>query len=378
MGPELLHVFPTFVAGGAQVRTVRLMEAFGDAYRHGVLALDGRHDARELVAEGVALELLEPIPRAGTWATAKRLRALLRERRPAALCTYNWGAIDAVLAARLGGPPLLHHEDGFHPDEARRFKRRRVWTRRLALRGADVVVPSRTLQRIATEVWRLEPGRVHYIPNGIDVTGHGRADGNPPLRRELGIAPDAFVVGFVGHLRAEKNAVRLVEAFAALDGAGGEAGTRRAELLLLGDGPERGAIEAAARARGVADRVHLAGHQPATEPYYRAMDVFALSSDTEQMPVSLLEAMATSLPVVSTDVGDVARMLPDEQRRFVVPLGDGAARALAGALGALRDDASEARRIGAGNRAHVERAFAFETTVERYRECYERAVARGS
>ena len=111
--PLLLHVFPTFVAGGAQVRTVRLMEALGSAYRHAVLALDGRTEARALVPDRVSLELFPPPPRAGTLVSATRLWRLLAARSPDLVCTYNWGSIDAVLAARLRGIPVLHHEDGF-------------------------------------------------------------------------------------------------------------------------------------------------------------------------------------------------------------------------------------------------------------------------
>lgn len=126
--PLLLHVFPTFAAGGAQVRTTRLMAAFGDVYRHAVLALDGCTDARSLVPDEIACELIEGPSKAGSFATTRVLFKLMRARRPALVATYNWGSIDAVCAARLLGIATVHHEDGFGPDEALGFKRRREWS----------------------------------------------------------------------------------------------------------------------------------------------------------------------------------------------------------------------------------------------------------
>src|SRR4029077_19120178 len=94
-------------------------------------------------------------------------------------------------------------------------------------------------------------------------------------------------------------------------------------VLILGDGPERAAMEElASKNASRYGRVDFAGHQRETRDYYRAMDVFAISSDTEQMPVALLEAMASALPVVSTEVGDVRDMLPEAQGEFVVPLAE--------------------------------------------------------
>jgi glycosyltransferase involved in cell wall biosynthesis len=372
--PLLLHVFPTFVAGGAQVRTVRLMDALGGAYRHAVLALDGRTEARELVPREVALEVLPALPRAGSLATARRLRRLLGERRPHLVCTYNWGSIDAVLAARSRGLPVLHHEDGFGADEAAGPKRRRVWARRLLLPGAaGVVVPSFTLEALATGTWKLPPARVHRIANGVRIERFPPADGNPGLRADLGIPADAPVVGAVGHLRAEKNPVRLVEAFALVDTPA------PAHLLVLGEGPEEEAVRAAARRTGVEERVHLVGHQDGPSGYYRAMDLFALSSNTEQMPVALLEAMAAALPVASTDVGDIARILPPDQQAHVVPPApaEDAHRRLAEALQALLDDRARARALGAANRTHVEATYRFEAMVAAYRERYEAARRAG-
>ena len=171
MALRCLHVFSTFAAGGPQVRTARLVAGLGADFEHAFLALDGRTEARELLPGDVSCEVLEPLERVGALANLRRMRGLIRERRPDLVLTYNWGAIEAVMAAvTVGGQRVLHHEDGFLPDELHAFKKRREWTRRLVLpRTQAVVVPSHRLERIATARWGLRAEHVRLIPNGIDV-----------------------------------------------------------------------------------------------------------------------------------------------------------------------------------------------------------------
>ncbi|HVS10543.1 MAG TPA: glycosyltransferase [Planctomycetota bacterium] len=358
---RLLHVFSTFAPGGPQVRTCALIAGLGPEFDHAITALDGRVDAAQLLPEGAA-RLIEAPPKAGSPATVLRMRSLLVREQPDLVLTYNFGALDAALAARSLGLPLVHHEDGFRPDEVAGFKRRRVLLRRLALAGARrVVVISRTLERIALELWGLSPEKVAYVPNGIDAARYAPADRNLPLRRALAIPEPALVIGAVGHLRPEKNFARLLLA------AGALRAERDTHALLLGDGPERAALEELALGPGLTGRVHFAGHVADPRGHYRAMDVFALSSDTEQMPIALLEAMASALPVAATDVGDVRAMLPEEQRRFVVAPGEGAVERLSGALDALANDSDLRRELGAANRREVERRFLLARMLERYR-----------
>ncbi|MBM3977337.1 MAG: glycosyltransferase [Planctomycetes bacterium] len=370
--PRLLHCFPTFAAGGAQVRLIRLLAATAGSYEHAVLALDGNTSARELFEPGCGAAFPAPPPRAGTLSSLRALRALLRREHPTLVLTYNWGAIEAAMAARSLGLPLLHHEDGFRPDEVHGQKPRRVWTRRLALRGADLVVPSRTLERIALASWRLARERVHYIANGIRSERYGPPDRNLGLRAELGLDERDLVIGTVAHLRAEKNLLRLLGAVARLPSP--------VKLLVLGDGPERGALEARAARPELAGRVVFAGHRADLPPWYRAFDAFALSSDTEQMPLSLLEAMASGLACASTDVGDVRDMLPGEQRAQVVPAAAGEAGEveLARALEPLLADPALRARLGRLNRARAEREFAFDAMVRAHARLWEAsATIRG-
>jgi L-malate glycosyltransferase len=375
--PHVLHVFSTFVPAGPEIRTVRMMNAWGDEFRHSILSIDGRTDAREFIAESVPFRVLDPLPRAGTPRTVQGLRRILKRERPDLVCSYNWGAFDSVIATRLSGLARrhLHHEDGFNADEAAEFIRRRVWMRRLLLGGvARVIVPSNRLEKIATSLWKQRPERVALIPNGIAIESFGGAP-DEALRSSAGIPVGAPVIGFVGHLRPVKNLERLLRAFARI---GGE---ELPHLLILGEGPEREPFESLARELQVDSRIHLVGHQGETAPWYSSMDVFTLTSDSEQMPVALLEAMASSLPIVSTDVGDVRRILPDTQGVFVVPLDtDALPDRLAAAFERLLADTPLRDELGKANRTRVEERYTFETMLSTYRELYERTaqIAGGS
>jgi len=348
---RLVHVFATFGAGGPQIRAVQLMRHLGPSWRHVVMAMDGCTDAAAQLPGNVACELVDPPGRRGFLATARAQRRWLAEVQPDLVLTYNWGAIESVVAARRGGLPLVHHEDGFGPEEVERRLRRRNWIRRLSLRGVPVIVPSRVLRGIACAEWRLPAARVHHLPNGVDLERFippGRAEGAVP------------VVGTVGGMRGEKDHATLLRAFA----AGGGAST----LRLVGAGELQADLQRLTGELGLDSRVTFVGQVTDTAPEYARQDVFVLSSRTEQMPIALLEAMASGCAVVSTDVGDVRAILPEEQQRWVVPAGQ--PEALAAALRGVLADADLRRRLGAVNRRRVEEVYEARTCLERFAALY--------
>ena len=348
--PHIVHVFPTFAVGGAQVRFAALANHFGPAFRHTIVALDHDTGARERLDP--ALDVTFPLidaPKNAMLANARRFRGLLRQWRPDVLVTGNWGAIEFAMANL---PPVarhLHVVDGFGPEEHQTQIPRRVFIRRWVLRWGKVIVPSRTLERIATGIWKLPPGAVRYVPNGIDLTRFAPnrfgPDRSGPNRAPRTGPP---IVGTVAALRPEKNIGRLIRAFATA--------VRRtpARLIVVGDGPERAGLETLAATLGVADLVTFAGHRTDTPALYASFDLFALTSDTEQMPLSIIEAMASGLPAVATDVGDVPSMLAPENAAWIGQRDDGAiAERLAGLLACPETWPA----IGAANRAKAERDF---------------------
>ena len=374
--PHILHLHSTFAAGGKERRAVALINRFGPAASHSIVsAMPQAMGARDLIAPGIAVHYPFGFPPLAGRFGVRRLQTLARAMRGFDLIlTYNWGAMDACMAHALFGPmqglaPLIHHEDGFNADEAQGLKWQRNWYRRLALaRAHALVVPSNLLESIALGPWAQPSGRVHRIANGIDTARYAparrkpRADALPGAVKQ----PGTKWLGTLAGLRRVKNLPRLVRAFAAM--------APDWQLVIVGDGPERDAIAAEARRLGLSDRVHLPGHvgDPATA--IGLFDLFALSSDSEQAPLSVIEAMAAGLAVASPAVGDVMQMVSDENAALITPAGDEAA--LAAALMRLGADADLRARIGAANRARAQTTFDEAAMAARYAQLYGAALGR--
>ena len=340
-----LHLFPTFAVGGSQARFAQIARGV-PGWRHVIVPLDGDRGADAMMGGAErSYRDVSLTPSSGlSPANLAALRGLIREVRPDLLCTYNWGAIEGVIANRVGArAPHLHFEDGFGPEEAtgelprRRLVRRIVLGSVLGSVGPHVAVPSSFLEAAARDGWRVPPARLHRVDNGVDLARFAPREGRPAR------------AAFLGALRAEKNPARLVRAANAIG----------APLDVWGDGPEREALAALA-----GPTVTLRGATDKPEDALADAGLLALSSDTEQMPLTVLEAMAAGLPVVSTDVGDVASMVSDANRPYVTPLGDD--DAYADALATLLEDRARSARIGAANRAKAEARYGLNRMTAAY------------
>ena len=364
---RILHLHSTFALGGKEARAVRLMNAFGAAAHHTILsAVPDQLGARDMIARDIVVDFPQDAP------SLQGLPGLARYRRLSAymtgfdlVLTYNWGAMDGVMARRAFAPfralpPLIHHEDGFNADETDRQKPKRVWFRRIGLpAAAALVVPSHRLEDIARRVWRQPPARIRRIPNGIAVDRYSRplaADALPGFVRR----PRDVVVGTIAGLRAVKDLPRLVRSVAALPA--------NVRLVIVGEGPERAAILAQADRSGIADRVHLAGFHSAPEQVVGEFDILALSSLSEQFPIAVVEGMAAGLPIAAPRVGDVASMVSAENRPFIVEREP--ETALSGALATLAADPLLCSAIGDANRRIARTDYDERAMIAAYRKLY--------
>ncbi len=362
---HLLHIFPSFAHGGVPIRISSIINHFGDRYRHTVLSLDGPIDCRSRIAPGlpVAVEAYQG-PSAGLLGRLRAIRRTIKSQAPDLLLTFNWGAVEWALANRFS--PLCRHvhlESGFGVEEADRQIPRRVYFRRIALaRASQLIVPSSTLVRIATEVWKLPHSKVLQIPNGVDCVAFGQAP-VPGIPSGFEKRPGELVVGTVAPLRAEKNIAALIRVFARLPS------DLPVRLLLAGDGNQRSELEKLAAGLGVSERVVFTGHCEEIDKMLGWIDIFAMTSDTEQMPNSILQAMAAGRAIASFDVGDVKAMLPEESRCYVTPRAD--EDAFQSVLETLLRRPELRAASGTRNRAQAEEVYAAERMFAAYEKVFD-------
>jgi glycosyltransferase involved in cell wall biosynthesis len=368
---HILHLHSTFNLGGKEARAVRLMNAFGDRARHTIVsAMPDQLAARDSIDAGIRYEIAQNPPPLSGRPSIKRYEAISRFlRRFDLVLTYNWGAIDGVMAARVFGkglPPIIHHEDGFNQDEAERLDPVRNMYRRIALPAANaLVVPSAMLEAIALKQWGQPAARLRRIPNGIRTELYARKPdpkGIPGLTRK----PGETIVGSIAGLRPVKDLPMLVRSVAGMNS--------RARLVIVGEGPERQAILDAARAMAIEDKVLLPGFLPDPHRYVGLFDIFALTSTSEQAPISVLEAMAAGLPVVASRVGDIAAMIDPLNdpylvtRRHEVMFRD--------RFELLAQHPDTRRQLGAANQARARALFGEAEMIAAYAALYGEALGR--
>ena len=370
---RFLHLHSGFNAGGKELRAAKLINAFGKKVSHTIVsAQPGALGAASAIDSRIEVDYPADFPPLAGRPLPGRLQRLAHAMAGFDLVlTYNWGAMDAVMAhtlfgRKLGLPPLVHHEDGFNEDEASGLKPSRNWYRRIALgRASALVVPSQRLEEIALKVWQQPRWRVQRIGNGIDTAayrGKPRRDALPRLIKR----PGELWLGSLAGLRAVKDLPAMVRAFSGLP--------EEWQLVILGDGPEREAIAAEAMRLDLGHRVHLPGFVADPARACGLFDLFALSSRSEQFPISVVEAMATGLAVAAPAVGDVAGMVAEANRRFVTPPGDEAA--LGAAMLELAQDANLRQVIGMANREKAAREYDGNAMIAGYRAVYSGAMQR--
>lgn len=372
----LLWLIDSLTLGGAEALAAEFARAHDRARWRltvGCLkSIDGNPFAAALAAAGVPLVELEARHLRDLGAF-RRLRALLAERRVGLVHAHlAYASIWGTFAGGLAGVPAvatLHVLPGAERLASREGLRRRLLVAALG-RGARRVLAVSAAVRAAWVAAGVPAERVEVVPNGVDVErfARPRAPGERErLRAALGWPPAATVVLTVGALRPEKGTADLLAAFAAL-----APGAPALRLAVAGDGPERGALEAAARAAGVAERVSFLGLRRDVDDLLAAADVFALASRVEAYPTVLLEALAAGVPVVATATGGVPEIVI-EGTGLLAPAG--APAELAAALGRLAAEPELARALAARGRARARAEFSLARWCARLDAVYDAALA---
>jgi glycosyltransferase involved in cell wall biosynthesis len=232
-----------------------------------------------------------------------------------------------------------------------------LWAERLLRPMTTVTIcVAESERRAGLEARTCDEATTVVIHNGVDL-------GRPTAR---GSGAERCRLVTVGRLQAPKDTLTLVRALAELPRGACEA-------VIVGGGPDRPAVESEARRLDLESVVHLAGERNDVPELLAASDVFVLSSRSEGLPLSILEAMAAGLPVVATNVGGVPELVVEGETGFLVPPGD--PQALAGALERLLGDSTLRRRLGAAGRLRAERSFDLVSTRQAHFDLYSALLA---
>jgi sugar transferase (PEP-CTERM/EpsH1 system associated) len=360
---HVVHVLYSFGTGGLEKGIATVVRGASPGFAHTVVCLTESGASERLLPPDTRVIELRKAP-GNSPRFLWRLSRVLRQLAPQVVHTRNWSGIDGILAARLAGlPGVVHGEHGWGMDDPEGASPRRLRVRRFAQRWVrEYTCVSQAMVRwLHEDVGVRRP--VTQIYNGIDAARYRPGPEGAALRRELGIAPKAFVSGVVGRLDPIKDHVTLFRAFSRVRAADPEA-----RLLVAGDGPERARLESEA-----GEGVVFLGDRRDVPELLRALDVFVLPSRNEGISNTILEAMATGLPVVASRVGGNPELVEDGATGALVPPGD--ARALAAALERYRAQPEAGQAHGEAGRARVLERFAVNRMVASYEAVWTRVGA---
>jgi glycosyltransferase involved in cell wall biosynthesis len=371
--PRVAFVMHVMQVAGAEVLVAETIRRLAGRIDPVVLCLDDVGALGErLLGEGVPVVSLGRRP-GRDWRLVWRMARELNRREVRIIHAHQYTPFFYAALARLASgraAKVILTEHGRHyPDVVSPLRR---IVNRLALdRLADAV--NACCDFSAGALARLDGfsrRRIEVIPNGIELGRYGPAADRAALRRSLGLEPTRRYVVTVARFHPVKDHATSLRGFAQVARARPDL-----DLLLAGDGPLRGDVAELARALGVERRVHFLGVRPDVPDLLRAADLFVLTSLSEAASLTVLEAMASSLPVVVTAVGGNPEMVRDGVEGLLVPRGDSAG--VAAACMRLLDDPAAAAAMGAAGRARVKERYQLGQTIENYWRLYQRVSGRG-
>ena len=375
--PLVVHVVYHFDTGGLENGVVNLINHMSEsAYRHAVVALtEVAPDFASRVQRADVTFVSLHKPPGHALRLYPRLVGLFRQLRPAIVHTRNLAALECQIPARWAGVPVrIHGEHGRDVGDLDGTRVRYQWTRRLYRPFVQhYVALSRDLAGYVERKVGVPEHRITQIYNGVDVERfHPSTGGRSPIAGGPFVGPSLFIVGTVGRMQAVKAQTLLARAFIrALELQ--PALRDRMRLAMVGDGPLRAEAQGLLDAAGVGCLAWLPGERTDVPDVMRGLDLFVLPSQAEGISNTILEAMATGLPVLATDVGGNADLVVDGQTGCIVPAGD--VEALAAALVRMATDPPRAAAMGRAGRTRVEHHFSLPAMVAAYQGLYDRLLA---
>jgi glycosyltransferase involved in cell wall biosynthesis len=359
---QVLH---SLQVGGAEMLAARLARQLREQFRFVFVCLDALGTLGEqLHDEGFPVHVLGRKPGLD-WRCSLRLGSLLRQEGVDLIHAHQYTPFFYSLLSRACSrrPPVLFLEHGRHHPDTRRIKR--VVANRLLLRRGDrVVAVGQAVRRALIENEGIPGRRVGVIYNGIDLSPYSSAPGDrAAVRQELGVGPGECLIMQVARLDYLKDHATAIRTMTHVVGR-----LPQARLLLIGEGPLRGSIQEQVERWSLKGFVRLLGLRGDVRRLLAAADLFLLTSISEGIPLTVIEAMAARLPVVSTRVGGVPEVVEDQQTGLLAPAGDDAA--LAEQICRLLQNATLRQEIGERGWSRATSLFSEQLMHSRYHDLY--------
>ena len=372
--PLVVHVVFRFDVGGLENGVVNLINHMPpDAYRHAVVSLTEITDfRRRILRQNVQFIALQKAPGHTFW-LYPRLFALFRDLRPAIVHSRNLAALEAVVPAWAAGVPVrIHGEHGRDVGDLDGSSRKYQWLRRCYRPFVThYIALSRDLAHYLTSTIGFSPAKVAQIYNGVDTRRFHPAPLRSPIAGCPFADPDCWLVGTVGRMQVVKDQTALAQAFIRTLEAFPDLRSRL-RLVMVGDGPLRVQAQALLERAGVAGLAWLPGEREDVAEILRGLDCFVLPSLTEGVSNTILEAMASGLPVIATDVGGNGELIEVGRTGELVPVAD--VEAMAEKIATYAMSPLLARAMGQAGRITAERQFSMEAMSERYQGLYDRLL----
>lgn len=362
---RVLQLLAGCQVGGLEMMALNLVRSLNREFEFTVVCYDAEGPLKERYeAAGVSVRLLRRRPGIDLRYPLRLARAIRRADCDVLHAHNNtalfYGALGAVAS---GGRRVVFTA---HDRDLPRLPAR-VLQRMLGKVTTRAVAVSEAGRDNLLDFDGFEEKRVTVVRNGADASAFRKLPERAASRRALGLPPDAEVIGTVARMHPEKNLPLLIQAFARVARR-----RERAVLVIAGDGPERPRCEGVALGAGISDRVHFLGTRSDVTRVLAALDVFVLSSDTEGLPMAVIEAMAAELPVVATDVGAVRELVREGVNGHLAPRGSD--EALAARVLDLLENADVARAMGVRGAEIFRAEYTLERMAAGYGRVYREAV----
>lgn len=358
---RIWYLIGTLSVGGAERTLVDLANGLDrDAFEATIWTIDDLGPLATELEDHVTVRSLQATSKADLAAPLRFVAALRRERPDILQSFLFYDNTLATLAGLFSTETTVITGVRSVPNEPNRF---RSLVRRVTLRLADHIVSNSKAGAEFIVDHGADPDRVSVVHNGRDLEAYQNGTACPELRESLGIPPEASVVGTVGRLIERKGHYDLLEAWPLV-----LAEHPGAQLMIVGDGPEREGLETRARELGIWNSVHLPGTRDDVPAVLDLMDVFVFPSHFEGLPGALLEAMAAGLPIVATPVDGNTELITDGESGIYTPVAD--PESLGNRIDQLLSDPELSSQLGDSAACVANEVFTLAQMTESFEQLY--------